>query len=142
MSTFARPARCTLINLETAESFACAFNPTAIGERREVNYQRLGALQGEREELHYLFTRNRTVPGVELYADAFSGADLDAFRSFLTRLTEPSPATGAPPRVLVLWPGALRIEAVVTEVDIKVTQFAADGAPLVLMASVTFEEAR
>ncbi len=46
----------------------------------------------------------------------------------------------APPRVLVVWPGVLTVEAVMTGVEFQYRRFAGDGRALVYVATVNFEE--
>jgi hypothetical protein len=139
VAPYARPPRCTLANVETGETMVCAFNPTELTERVEVNYQRLGALGQGFEQLQYTNTKNRTIPNLEFYADGFQGEEITRFRDFLRALT--APAGDAPPGVLFIWPRVLSIEGVVTDLEFKYTQFGTDGAVLIYTATLTLEAA-
>jgi hypothetical protein len=146
-----RSPRCLLINVASGESIACLFNPTQLTEKVGVNWNRVAVPGLSHQLLQYQSTGNRQLPSVEFYLDRFFASeqadapDILGFRSFLRALTVPPagvegvPAL-APPRVLVIWPSVLTIEAVVTEVEFGYRQFAADGSVLVYTATVTFEE--
>ena len=146
-----RPARCLLINVETTESIECLFNPTQLSEKVSVNWNRVSVPGLSHQLLQFQSTGNRQVGGVEFYLDRFyaraqsADADILEFRGFMRALTVPLvgvegvPAT-APPRVLFLWPNVLTIEAVLTDLEFRYTQFAGDGAVLVYTAEVSFEE--
>ena len=146
-----RPPRCVLVHTGTGESVECLFNPTQLTERIQVNYSRLPVLGLSHQVLQYQSTGNRVVPGVEFYLDRFvaesepSGQDILAFRSFIRSLTVPPTGTETvvrttPPRVLLLWPEVLTLEAVVTDVEFQYRQFGTDGRLLVYTATVGFEE--
>ena len=101
--------------------------------------------------LQYQSTGNRQLPGVEFYLDRFfaeeqpGAPDILAFRSFLRALTVPPAGTQdvagtAPPRVLVIWPQVVTVEAVVTDVEFFYEKIGADGQVLVYAATVGFEE--
>lgn len=146
-----RPARCVLVNVTTGESLECLFNPAQLSEKVSVNWNRLAVPGLSHQVLQYQSTGNRQWGGVEFYLDRFFAAalpehpDILAFRDFLRALTVPPAATQgvadtAPPRVLVLWPDVLTVEAVVTDLDFDFRQFALDGKPLVYTATCTFEE--
>jgi hypothetical protein len=149
-SAIARPPRCLLVNLTTQETIQCLFNPTQLVEKISVNWSRLPVLGLSHQPLQYLGTGNRQLPGVEFYLDksfaseAPGDADIDDFRNFLRSLTLP-PASAdvgntTPPRVLLLWPKVLTIEAVITELEFQYRQLARDGSVLVYTATCTVEE--
>jgi len=146
-----RPPRCTLVNVQTAESIDCLFNPTQLSEKVQVNWNRLTVPGLSHQVLQFQSTGNRQLPSVEFYLDKFFAAeqpgnpDILAFRGFLRALTVPPggtegvPAT-APPRALFIWPGVLTIETVLTELEFQYKQFGVDGAALVYTATASFEE--
>jgi hypothetical protein len=146
-----RAPRCFLINVETAESIDCLFNPTQISEKVQVNWNRVTVPGLSHQLLQFQSTGNRQLSGVEFYLDRFfakeqsDDADILDFRGFLRALTVPPkgadgvPAT-APPRTLFVWPTVLSIETVLTDVEFQYKQFAADATVLVYTATVTFEE--
>jgi hypothetical protein len=146
-----RAPRCFLINVETAESIDCLFNPTQISEKVQVNWNRVTVPGLSHQLLQFQSTGNRQLSGVEFYLDRFfakeqsEDADILDFRGFIRALTVPPkgadgvPAT-APPRTLFVWPTVLSIETVLTDVEFQYKQFAADATVLVYTATATFEE--
>lgn len=147
-----RAPRCFLVNVETAESMECLFNPTQLAEKVQVNWNRVSVPGLSHQLLQFQSTGNRQVPGVEFYLDRFfareQGNDTNIldFRAFLRALTVPPkaaagvPAT-SPPRALVVWPEVLSIETVLTDLEFQYKQFSTiDAALLVYTATVTFEE--
>lgn len=152
MSFDLRAPRCALVNLSTGESVDCLFNPTQLIERVQVNWNRLAVPGLSHQVLQYQGTGNRELSAVEFYLDRLfaqaqpGDVDVLAFRRFLRALTVPAVgselAYAAPARVLLLWPGVLSVEAVVTSVEFQYRQFGADGGVLVYTATVGFEEIR
>jgi hypothetical protein len=146
-----RPSRCSLVNVETAESIDCLFNPTQLSEKVQINWNRVTVPGLSHQLLQFQSTGNRQLSGVEFYLDRFFAAeqvaspDILEFRGFLRALTVPPkgtegvPAT-APPRTLFVWPNVLTIETVLTDLEFQYKQFAADGKVQVYTAVVTFEE--
>lgn len=148
---FVRPPRCVLVNVTSGEPIECLFNPTQLTEKVQVNYSRLAIPGMSHQTLQFQSTGNRQIPGVEFYLDRFfaeeqpSDPDIMDFRAFLLALTVPPGGTEgvvdtAPPRVLVIWPDVVVVEAVVTELEFAYRQLAVDGAVLVYTATVGFEE--
>ena len=147
----ARAPRCSLANVTTGESIECMFNPAQLTEKVQVGYNRLAVPGLSHQVLQYAGTGNRRFEGVEFYLDRFFASedpqapDILEFRSFIRALTVPSEAaqtvlSTAPPRVLVLWPGVLSVEAVVTDAEFQFRQFGVDGQVLVYAALLSFEE--
>ncbi len=149
--TIVRPARCSLVNVSTGEALECLFNPPQLQERIEVHWSRAAPLGLGHQVLQYESTGNRALGGVEFYVDRFfaraveSDPDVLAFAEFMRALTRPPEgsvdvASTAPPRVLIVWPNVLTIETVVTELELKFTDFAQDGSVLVYTATCSFEQ--
>jgi len=150
-AALARPPRCVLVNLTTAESIECLFNPKDLTEKIDVNWTRLAVPGLSHQVLQFQNTGNRQLSGVEFYLDRFfateaaSDVDVLEFRAFLRALTVPPegtegvPAT-APPRVLFIWLGVVTVECVVASVEFQYKQLAVDGTVLVYTATVAFEE--
>jgi hypothetical protein len=150
-AALARAPRCVLVNVTTAESMECLFNPKDLTEKIEVNWTRLTVPGLSHQVLQFQSTGNRQLAGVEFYLDRFfsaeAGADTDIleFRAFLRALTVPPEGTEgvaatAPPRALFIWPAVVTVECVVASVEFQYRQLAVDGTVLVYTASVTFEE--
>ena len=146
-----RPARVALVNMATGERLDCLLNPTELSEKVAVNWNRLAVPGMSFQQLQYQGTGNRQLSDVEFLVDRFYAASLDSdpdittFRSFLRSLTVPPAGTTgvyttAPPRVTLVWPKVMTIEAVVASLEFRYRQFAVDGSPLVYTASVSFEE--
>lgn len=147
----ARPPRCVLANLHTAETMECLFNPKQFTEKVQVNWSRLTVPGLSHQVLQFQSTGNRQVGGVELYLDRFfavrqpGSPDILAFRAFLRALTVPPEGTEgvpstAPPRTLFIWPKVLTIETVITDLELEYRQFGVDGELLVYTATCSFEE--
>ena len=129
----ARPPRCALVNVVTGEHIETLFNPSQLSEKVQVNYNRL-AVPGLDFHLDRRFAQ--TQPG---------SPEILEFRAFLLALTVPPSGTEgvvqtAPPRTLIIWPGLLTVEAVLTEVEFSYRELAVDGTVLIYTASVEFEE--
>ena len=146
-----RPPRCLLVNVTTGESMECLFNPTQLSEKVQVNYNRLAVPGLSHQVLQFQSTGNRQIAGVEFYLDRFFAAeqpgdvDILDFRAFLRALTVPPEGTEgvvdtAPPRTLLVWPGVITIETVVTGVEFQYRQVSVEGEVLVYAATVSFEE--
>jgi hypothetical protein len=149
-AALARPPRCVLVNVATAESMECLFNPTQLSEKLQVNWNRLVVPGLSHQVLQFQSTSNTQLSGVEFYLDRFfaatNGSDsvLGEFRAFLRALTVPvggteTVAATAPPRVLVIWPEVLTVECVVNSVEFQYRQFDVEGRVLVYTATVGFE---
>lgn len=146
-----RPPRCSLVNVITAESMDCLFNPTQLSEKVQVNWNRVTVPGMSHQLLQFQSTGNRQLSGVEFYLDKYFAAeqpgskDILDFRAFLRSLTVPPkgtegvPAT-SPPRTLFIWPGVITIETVLTDLEFQYKQFGIDGSLLVYTATASFEE--
>lgn len=145
-----RPPRCVLVNVATAESMECLFNPTQLTEKLQVNWNRLVVPGLSHQVLQFQSSSNVQLSGVEFYLDRFFAAangndsKLGEFRSFLRALTVPvggaeTVMATAPPRVLVIWPNVITVECVVSSVEFLYRQFDVEGRVLVYTATVGFE---
>lgn len=146
-----RSPRCLLVNVASGESMTCLLNPTQMNEAIQVYWRPVVVPGLSHAILQYQSTDNRIFSGVEFYFDKFFSSDIGdergiiSFRDFLRSLTVP-PERGedvlsmAPPRVLVIWPKVITVEAVVTQVEFEYQQFSVEGDVLVYSAFVTFEE--
>ena len=94
-AAIARPPRCHLVNVSTAESIDCLFNPTQVVEKLQVNWNRLAVPGLSHEPMQFKNTSNRQLSGVEFYLDRlFAGEqpgdiNIRDFRAFLRALTVP-----------------------------------------------------
>lgn len=150
-ASMVRAERCSLANVRTGESLDCLFNPPQLLERIQVNWSRLAPLGLSHHVLQYQSTGNRSIGPLEFYVERFfaraleSDPDVLAFAAFMRALTVPPAdvadiALAAPPRLLIVWPRVLTVETVLTELELRFTDFAGDGSALAYTASCTFEE--
>jgi hypothetical protein len=143
------PRRMTLVNLDNAETKEVMFNPDELEESFQVNWTRRQVPGLPHEPLQYSNTGNLTTT-LNLYCISRDEdqVESDDFKRFIISLGYPrstadSIATGAPPRVLLIWPQHLSIQCVVNgNVSFKTTAFSIDGRALRWSASVPFEEIR
>lgn len=140
----------SLVNLATAEPFEVMFNPTDFEEKVSVKWKRVAIPGMSHELLQYENTSNVTF-GFEFFCRATNRETKQLtmdFRNFILALCYPSEGatsvpTGAPPRVLVVWPRLLSMTCVVQNVAFKNEAFdPTDLSLLRLKANVDFEEIR
>ncbi len=140
-----KPAKCHLVNVSTGDSVEALFNPRELTEKVEVKWNKFSVPGLGYQPLHYQGTSNRGVSGVEFYLDKYYEAEPEEpietldFRNFILALSQPQPAGATPARVLILWPGTLNIEAVLTGAEFRYTRFSALGGVLMYTAEVSFE---
>ena len=144
------PAKATLSNVDTGEEVVVLCNPAEVVEAVAVNYSRQGVPGLSHQPLQYTGTGNRTVSSLAFWLDRRvaeddgGGFNVDDFRRFLLSLTVPSvqggESKGRPPRVLLVLPKLLTIEAVLASVEFRFSLFAEDGRPLLYVATCSFEE--
>lgn len=149
-----RPPKAILVNVSTGEEMEVLFNPTQLGEKVSVNYNRLTVPGLSHQVLQYQSTGNTTLSSIEFYLDKYVASrneddpDILDFKRFLQALTVPPAGAedilgGAPPRVLVIWPAELfTLECVITDVEFEYRQFSVDTELMVYAARATFEEIR
>ena len=144
-----RPERCYIVNIDENETMTCLFNPVQLAEKITVHWNRKVVPGLPYQVLQYQSTGNRQLPGVEFYMDQIlanerseNRSDISQFRDFLRRLTQPSSQGVAPTRALVVWPNLLSMKAVLTELEFRYQQFAADGTVMRYTAVCSFEEAK
>ena len=99
----AKPPRCVLVNVVSAESIDCLFNPTQLSEKLQINWNRLSVPGLSHQVLQFQSTGNRQLAGVEFYLDKVFAAeqpgdpDVMEFRKFLRALTVPPEGTEGVP---------------------------------------------
>lgn len=157
--------RARLINQATNETRVFLFNPESVDSRIRVNWNKHVSLGASMERMHFKNTSNVTF-AMELLvnrmilAKRFRAAgkidpgifpiirnEFDDYRKFLLSLCYPrgtpnDPVRRSPPRVLILWPRFLAIEAVVTSMSFRDESFAENLEPISFRATVEFEEIR
>jgi hypothetical protein len=147
--SFVLPQRMYFVDLRTAETMEALFNPSELEESLEVLYNELGVPGLSHSPLQYSGTGNHKF-GFELYAvgdGATQRAQIEDFRRFLLSLCYPAAAadsvlTGAPPRVLFVWPELVSLQARILGVTFKHQRFALDGGTTRYVATLKVSEIR
>lgn len=146
----ADPERAHLVNLATGESKVVMCNPTGLSYGVDVRYARHQVPGLSHEPLQYTGTGNRTMQPIEISLDRFFAEeqpdtpDIRDFENFILALTVPPAGTSGaadtrPPRCLLVWPGVLTVETVLTRVEFAFADFGLDGV-LAYTAKCSFEE--
>lgn len=143
------PPKMQLVNIDKATSIEAQFNPTEIDEELAVLYNRLQVLGLSHQPMQYQGTGNHQF-SFELAFRAADNqgknllADVYARRNFILSLCYPSrqPATGAPPRVLFIWPGLASLTCKITSVRGKHTFFNKKAFPVYFAMQIGVEETR
>lgn len=147
--SFVLPQRMYFVDLRTAETMEALFNPSELEEALDVLYNELGIPGLSHSPLQYSGTSNHKF-SFDLYAvgDGATGrAQIEDFRKFLLSLCYPAAAadsvlTGAPPRVLFVWPELVSLQARILSVGFKHQRFALDGGTTRFVASLKLSEVR
>lgn len=145
-----RPATfVTLMNIEDGMTLAAQFVPTKLDESVEVEYERLSVPGLSHKPMQFKNTGNLSYD-LELYFRALSEEErlmlLNA-RKFLHSICYPRQSaneivTGAPARILFIWPRIVSIVAVVTGVQFSISRVAKTLAAVEMTAKLTLEEVR
>ena len=147
----ADPERVHLVNQTTGEDKVVLINPEAFSLALEVRYTRIQPPGLSHEVLQYQGTGNRKISNIAFMLDRFiaeaqpDAPDIQDFERFVMALTVPPGGTSGardtrPPRAMVIWPGVLTMECVLTGVEFTYTDFSVDGGLLAYTASCSFEE--
>ena len=145
-----RPARMSLTNLATGMSVEAQSNPPELEETIDVNWARPAVPGLSHEPLQYSHTSNLK-HGLTLTFDAldptYDPARILLARRFLQSLCVPRQAaqdigSGAPPRVLFVWPNLISLTCVITSLGFKYSRFRLDGTPTLFTVKVALEEIR
>jgi hypothetical protein len=136
--------RLVLVNLATNEELEAWANPPTLTEQRSAQWTRIGVPGLGHQPLQFGGTANRRVPDVELTFDrrTHPNHNIEAARVFLDALVAPvsAPGPAAPPRVLLVWPRLLSVEAIADSVELVHQHLAVDGALVAMTAKLAFEQ--
>lgn len=144
------PARMAIANVATGDSITAQFNPTELEQALEVTWARATVPGLSHQPLQFVNTGNTKLT-LTLTFDALEpSADVDQLgraQRFLLSLCYPRRgaqdiASGAPPRVLFVWPNTVSLTCVLTALSFTFTRFRSDGAPIQFSARVGLEEIR
>lgn len=140
-----RGPRMTLVNVSSGERLVANAHPPSFAWSVAVSWPRHEVPGGASVPLQYGLTQNPLISAVELKFDrrlpetAGGTRDLAAAQRFLQGLTTPAVARKAPSSVLLVWPNLFTFEAVVTSIGYEHRDIAADGQPLLLVATLALE---
>lgn len=148
-SATAPPARVTICNLLTQEEVEVQFNPEKLEEEVSINWAKLH-IPGHGHQLQQFVNTNNHGVALELYYRATNEEEmkrLEETRKFLLSLCYPSEAagdvvSGAPARVLFVWPNLFAFTCYVQKVKLVHVSFAQDGRPTRFNATLELEEVR
>ena len=147
----ASPRKVVIGDLETGEYVELQFNPQKLKLSLEASWSRVQTPGSSFQDLQFGGTGNIIFEEFEVRYDALgaAGPDLIDKQNFLLSLLYPpqdvdAVATGAPPRVLVSWPGWIAVKTTVPKIEIDFSRFAFDGepTPTYFTAKVKLEERR
>lgn len=161
-SVYKRAPRVRFINIRSGEGITAQFNPTEFEEGLEVQYTRQQVLGLSHQVLQYINTGNHRF-SMELFWDrnitpeireenlgdigVSEITELSEAKAFFESLCYPtggatSITSGAPPRVLVVWPGVLSMTCVVMSMNTVNERFNYLGETVQATMSIQFEEIR
>lgn len=156
------PPRVRFINIRSGAGITAQFNPTQFQETVTANYSRSPVLGLSHEILQFVNTANHKFTMELFFNDGITpeiredrlgdvGIDelvtIDAAKRFFESLLYPAAerglvSSGAPPRVLVVWPGTLYMTTVLTSLTITNARFNYQGSVVVSTMALQFEEIR
>lgn len=147
-SATVKPPRMTITNTVTGAFVEAPVNPPEFEESLEVAFQRQTVPGLSHQVMQFTNTGNYKVE-LELEFLAESPKLLEAAqkaRSFLFSCCYPKKATdvpsGAPPRLLFLWPGMVSITCFLTKITIKHDRFNRQAQSYHFKAKLSLEEVR
>lgn len=142
------PQRMTLTDVETGETVPVQFNPLNPTVELEAFYNRLKVPGAAGERMQFSNSSNMRVAFELLYDGLSKGApDLDKVQGILLSFALPPDAvqnvdTGAPPRLLMVWPSWISIVSRMPKIKLMPKRFAADGRPTYMHIGVELESNR
>lgn len=141
--------RVSLSSLETGETIEAQFVPPEFEESLEAGYNALEVPGLSHRPLQFGSTSNLQI-SVELYFNAYNTPEdlrrLETARKFLQAALYPrraeNVASGAPTRLLFVWPGIVSLTCVLRSLTIKHSRFNREGQSVQFIASLALEEFR
>jgi len=124
------------------EKLTAQFNPTDIELGKKVPWQAKKHVHGNIPDLEYTEAAAESLV-FELMFDGYAeGKDVYVESvSKLLNMMKPTDATGAPPKIEVVWGGFPRFKGVIESVTVKYIMFFANGSPARATARVTMTQA-
>lgn len=146
-----RAPRLHFVNMNTGASFKIQFNPTEFEEAAGANYARHTVPGLSHQVMHFVHTDNRKFSMQLFFENAnfkagAKGNPIPKVRNKIRELLYPRNAgnveTGGAPRVMMVWPGFITIQAVLTKANFSYSRFNKMGAPCTMVVDVELEEIR
>lgn len=143
------PPRMTITNLYSGETFRAQYNPEKLQEKLQATYAKL-TVPGMSHQITQFTNTNNEQFDIELFMVANSVRNYEMMqtgRRFIKSLLVPvrgaeSVVTGAPPRVLFVWPRTLAVQGVVTSANFSHEMFKDNGQTRVMRVDLSIEEIR
>lgn len=133
--------KATIIKLDTNEQIPVMFNPEEYSLDMGNTIAEIGIPGLEKSPIQYVRGNIRTLR-MELFFDTYEKRprqDVRLSTQKITALLEKTPATQAPPVLLVTW-GSLQFKCVLESVGQKFIMFLEDGTPVRARLTVAFKE--
>jgi hypothetical protein len=133
--------KATIINLDTNEQIPVMFNPEEYSLDMGNTIAEIGIPGLEKSPVQYVRGNIRTLQ-MELFFDTYEKKPREDVRLSTQRITallEKTPATQAPPVLLVTW-GSLQFKCVLEKAGQKFIMFLEDGTPVRARLTVSFKE--
>jgi nucleoid-associated protein YgaU len=133
--------KATIINLDTNEQIPVMFNPEEYSLDMGNTIAEIGIPGLEKSPIQYVRGNIRTLQ-MELFFDTYEKRPVEDVRLSTQRITSllaKTPATQAPPVLLVTW-GSLQFKCVLEKVGQKFIMFLENGMPVRARLTVGFKE--
>jgi nucleoid-associated protein YgaU len=133
--------KATIINLDTNEQIPVMFNPEEYSLDMGNTIAEIGIPGLEKSPVQYVRGNIRTLQ-MELFFDTYEKRPVEDVRLSTQRITSllaKTPATQAPPVLLVTW-GSLQFKCVLEKAGQKFIMFLEDGTPVRARLTVGFKE--
>src|SRR5437016_2486789 len=131
--------RATIIRLRTREVIHVGFNPEEYTVEGGSNFAEFAIAGLPVPPVQYTRGSGRTLRVELLFDSSKSWADVRQMSGRVAALTEPEPATRAPPVLAFLW-GQFAFRCVLEKLTQRFTRFTPGGVPVRAYLSVTFRE--
>ncbi|MGW2724057.1 CIS tube protein [Streptomyces sp. NPDC001492] len=133
------PAKATIVNTFTRESFGVMYNPDELKLEQGNTFAEVGVPGLGTPPVQYVRGKARTL-SMELFFDTYEeGIDVRRLTSPVVALLDKDPREQAPP-VLLFSLGRLQFRCVLVEAGQRFTMFLQDGTPVRSTLTVRFQE--
>jgi Contractile injection system tube protein len=129
----------TIVRLQTREVIRVEFNPEEYALEGGSNFAEFAVAGLPVPPVQYTRGSGRTLRVELLFDSSQSWADVRLRSARVAALTEPEPATQAPPVLAFLW-GPFAFRCVLEKLTQRFTRFTPGGVPVRVYQSATFKE--